>query len=266
MEPPRAAQGPLAGVGVIVTRPPRQSERFAQRLATLGARPIVWPAIVILPPQDTAALARAHARLHEFDLAIFVSANAVEYGAPDPKRWPEGLTILAPGTGTGEALLAVGLPGTRIPTTSNDSEGLLALPELIDVAGKRVVIFRGEDGRALLGETLRERGATVEYVACYRRAAPASGAQGLASLIEGGSANALTLTSAEGMRNLLAALPPRARERLARMPAFAQHPRIVADARTAGLDCHLSAPGDGGLLTALLEWFARHPLNAAGIP
>jgi len=266
MEPPRAAQGPLAGVGVIVTRPPRQSERFAQRLATLGARPIVWPAIVILPPEDTAALARAHARLGALDVAIFVSANAVEYGAPDPARWPTSLTILAPGTGTAEALTAVGLPAARIPMTTNDSEGLLALTELRDVAGKRVVIFRGEEGRALLGDTLRERGASVEYVACYRRAAPAGGAQGLAKLVEGGSAHALTLTSAEGMRNLLGALPARARERLARIPTFAQHSRIVSEARAAGLDGHLSAPGDGGLLTALLEWFARHPLNAARTP
>ena len=63
MGSPVAAAGPLAGVGVIVTRPPRQSERFAQRLATLGARAIVWPAVIILPPLDAAALARAHEHL-----------------------------------------------------------------------------------------------------------------------------------------------------------------------------------------------------------
>jgi len=266
MDAPRAAQGPLAGVGVIVTRPPRQSARFAERLATLGARPIVWPAIVILPPAEAAPLADVHARLHEFDIAIFVSANAVEYGAPDPARWPGRVAVYAPGSGTAEALLAVGLPAAHVPTTSNDSEGLLALPGLTDVAGKRVVIFRGEEGRALLGETLRERGARVEYVACYRRAAPATGAQGLARLIVDGAAHALTLTSAEGMRNLLAALPGDAAARVARMPSFAQHPRIVAEARAAGLDCHPSAPGDGGLLTTLLEWFARHPLTAARTP
>ena len=262
MDAPAAAAGPLAGAGVIVTRPPRQSARFAQRLASLGARPIVWPAIVILPPADPGALARAHEHLAEFDFAIFVSANAVEYGAPDPARWPARVVIYAPGAGTAEAVAAVGLPQARTPVDSFDSEGLLALPELAHVAGQRGVIFRGEDGRAVLGDTLRARGAVIEYVTCYRRAKPATGAGGLADLIVRGEAHALTLTSAEGMRNLVAALPAEANARLARLPSFAQHPRIVAEARAAGLDCHPSAPGDGGLLTALLEWFARHPLTS----
>ena len=259
MDAPAAARGALAGIGVIVTRPPRQSARFAERLASVGARAIVWPAIVILPPDDATALARVHDRLAGFDLAIFVSANAVEFGAPDPARWPPRLAVFAPGPGTAEAIAAVGLPAATIPDSTFDSEGLLARPELAQVAGKRVVIFRGEDGRAVLGETLRARGAVVEYVACYRRAAPATSAEGLARVIVGGDAHALTLTSAEGMRNLLAALPHDALARLARMPTFAQHPRIVAEARAAGLEALPSPPGDGGLLTALLEWFARHP-------
>ena len=259
MEVPAPGGGPLAGVGVIVTRPPRQAARFAQRLATLGARPIVWPANVILPPTDPAALAHAHARLAQFDIAIFVSANAVEFGAPDRAQWPPALAVYAPGLGTAEAIAAVGLPEARIPSTTHDSEGLLELPALQEVRGKRVVIFRGEDGRAHLGEALRGRGAQVEYVACYRRAAPQSGAEGLADCIARGEAHALTLTSAEGLRNLLAALPAPARERLRAMPAFAQHPRIVAEARAAGLDAFVTPAGDGGFLTALLEWFARHP-------
>ena len=47
------------------------------------------------------------------------------------------------------------------------------LPELADLRGKRVLIFRGDGGREQLGDTLRARGAHVDYVACYRRAAPA---------------------------------------------------------------------------------------------
>src|SRR5206468_1636562 len=105
-----------------------QAARFAERVAALGARPIVWPAIIIFPPADPARLADVHARLQQFDLAIFVSANAVEYGAPDRARWPDTLAIFAPGVGTAEALEAVGLPAAAIPRTSFDSEGLLALP------------------------------------------------------------------------------------------------------------------------------------------
>ena len=59
-----------------------------------------------------------------------------------------------------------------VPSERFDSEALLALPELETVAGKRIAIFRGEEGRELLGDTLRARGASVEYVACYRRVQP----------------------------------------------------------------------------------------------
>lgn len=252
---------PLAGVGVIVTRPVRQAARLAERLAALGARPIVWPAIVILPPRDAGPLERAHAALGGYDYAVFVSPNAVEYGAPGPHTWPPALAILAPGAGTAEAVEAVGLPPATVPQTSFDSTGLLALPALQHVAGKRFVVFRGEDGRGELGDTLRARGASVDYVTCYRRTPPGD-ANGLAELIANGEAQALSLTSVEGLQNLLRALreagvkPPQ----LAALRTFAPHPRIVDAARAAGLDAVETPPGDGGLVSALLESF--HPPRA----
>lgn len=255
-----SSRGPLADVGVVITRPVRQAAALAQRIATFGARPIVWPAIVILPPDDASAVARVHAHLGAYDLAVFVSANAVEFGAPDPARWPASLPILAPGAGTADAIAAVGLPTARIPASSFDSEGLLALPELGDVAGKRIAIFRGDEGRTLLGDTLRARGAQVEHVSCYRRAPPASGADGLMRMLTAGEAHALTLTSIEGLDNLLHALAPRGAASLARLTTFAPHARIAAAARAAGLDVVETPPGDAGLLTALLEWFVRHPI------
>ena len=256
---------PLAGVGVVVTRPARQSARLAQRLAALGAHAIVWPAVTILPPRDAAALARAHARLAEYDLAVFVSPNAVEFGAPDPRRWPPGLPIFTPGVGSAEAVEAVGLPEATVPVSSFDSAGLLALPQLHDVAGKRVVVFRGEDGRGELGDALRARGAVVDYVACYRREAPAGPADGLVACLARGEAHALSLTSVEGLAHLIRAVGPAA-ARLRALRTFAPHQRIAAAARAAGLDVQETPPGDGGLVAALLEWFGAHPVPPPGSP
>ncbi len=261
--PPR---GPLAGVGVIVTRPARQSGGLARQLAALGATPIVIPAIVILPPESRAALDRVHATLADHDIAIFVSANAVEYGVPAPGAWPENLATFAPGPGTASALVATGIADVQIPTTTFDSEGLLALPQLHDIEGRRVVIFRGEGGRGELAEGLRARGADVTYVECYRRAAPSTAAAGLSEVLRAGRAHALTLTSSEGLDNLYALLDVADRRLFAKLPAFVPHPRIAERARALGFNPVETGGADAGLIAGLLEWFAKHPIASQHSP
>ena len=259
LHPPVAPAGPLAGVGVIVTRPARQAAGIAQALDALGATPIIVPAIVILPPPDRTALDAAHASLSRYDIAIFISANAVEYGVPDPRRWPPSLSAFAPGPGTAAALVAAGIAQPTIPDTTFDSEGLLTLLALTAVQGKRVLIFRGEGGRTVLGDTLGARGATVEYIDCYRRAAPQSGAEGLAAMLREHRADALTLTSSEGLDNLCALLDPQALRLLQALPTFVPHPRIADHARTKGITAIVTGGSDAGLIAGLLEWFAAHP-------
>ncbi len=252
---------PLAGVGVIVTRPARQAAGLAQQLVVLGATPIIFPAIAILPPADRSALDAAHAGLDHYDVAIFVSANAAEYGVPAAERWPVRLPAYAPGPGTAAALVAAGLTDVRIPATTFDSEGLLALPELADVAGKRIVVFRGNGGREFLGDTLRTRGATVDHVGCYRRELPRGGADGLVEVLRDGRAQALTLTSSEGLDNLIALLDPASRKLLQALPAFVPHPRIAEHACALGFRAVATQGADAGLIGGLLEWFSAHPID-----
>ncbi len=255
-EPVDAARGPLGGLGVVVTRPARQAAAFAQKLAALGASPIVFPAIVILPPGDRAALDDVHARLRDYDFAVFVSANAVEYGAPAASRWPASLVAFAPGPGTAEALAGVGIPDVRVPRTTLDSEGMLALPELADVRGRRVIVFRGEGGRDLLADALRKRGAHVDLVSCYRRAVPSAGADGLVEALRERRAHAVTVTSSEGVDNLWSVLGDEGRRLMKQLPVFAPHPRIAERVRALGLTAIETAGGDAGLIAGLLHWAA----------
>ena len=254
LEPPPQPHGPLAGLGIIVTRPARQAGAFASKLATLGATPIVFPAIVILPPADRASLDAIHARLADYHLAVFVSANAVEYGVPDPARWPTEIESFAPGLGTATALADAGIANVSIPATTFDSEGLLALPSLAKLEGRRVVLFRGERGRDLIASTLRERGASVDEVACYRRSVPISGADGLIEALREGRADALTVTSSEGVDNLWKVVGEEGRRLLSALPVFAPHARIAQRARKHSLDVVETAAGDAGLIAGLLEW------------
>ena len=248
----------LNGAGIVITRPARQAEGLAREIAALGGRPLVFPAIVILPPADVAALRDVQWNLARYDIAIFVSANAVEYGVGDPAAWPASVLVLAPGPGTAAALAAVGIANARVPATTMDSEGLLALPELLDVAGKRIVIFRGDGGRELLRTALEARGATVVQVACYRRAKPQSGAAGLIDAWREKRVDAVTLTSGEGIDNLWTILGNEGRAHFAATPAFVPHPAIAERARALGLrQVIVTPPADAGLLASLLEYFAQ---------
>jgi uroporphyrinogen-III synthase len=250
--------GALNDAGIVVTRPARQAAGLAREIAALGGRPLVFPAIVILPPANASALRAVHSNLARYDIAIFVSANAVEYGVGDPAAWTARILTLAPGPGTAAALAAVGIANARIPATTMDSEGLLALPELLHVAGKRIVIFRGDGGRELLRTALEARGATVVQVECYRRAKPQSGAAGLIDAWREKCVDAVTLTSGEGLDNLWDILGGEGRAHLEATPAFVPHASIAERARGLGLrQVIITPPADAGLLASLLEYFAQ---------
>jgi uroporphyrinogen-III synthase len=248
--------GPLRGAGIVITRPARQAALLAQQIAAVGGTPLIFPTIAILPPDDTQALDDVRRRLAQFDYAIFVSANAAEFGIGDPAAWPAALPAFAPGPGTATALAAAGIGDVRQPRTTMDSEGLLALDEFAAPAGKRVVIFRGGTGRDLLGDTLTARSAHVTRVDCYRRARPQSGAEGLTAAWRERRVDAITLTSSEGLDNLWEMLDPYGRSELAATPAFVSHPRIAERAHALKLARVIVAePTDAGLIASLLQYF-----------
>jgi uroporphyrinogen-III synthase len=252
------AAGPLAGVGIVITRPARQAAGLASQIATLGGKPLVFPSIVILPPRDRGPLDLALSQLVSYNYAIFVSANAVEYGVGDPAAWPKHLTAFAPGPGTAAALRAVGIPDVRVPGTTMDSDGLLALGELAEVAGKSVVIFRGAGGRDVLRDALLARGARVAQVDCYRRSRPKASPEGLVEAWREGRIDAVTITSSEGLGNLWALLDGEGRRFFAATPSFVPHARIAERARAVGLaKVIVTPPADEGLLASLLEYFGH---------
>ena len=251
--------GPLRGAGIVITRPARQAALLAQQIAAVGGTPLIFPTIAILPPDDTRALDQVHRRLAQFDYAIFVSANAAEYGVGKPAAWPRALPAFAPGPGTATALAAAGIRDVRQSRTTMDSEGLLELAELAAPAGKRVVIFRGGAGRDLLADMLTARGAQVTRVDCYRRAKPQSGAQGLIEAWRERRVDAMTLTSSEGLDNLWEMLDAYGRQELAATPAFVSHPRIAERAHALKLAHVIVAePTDAGLIASLLQYFGAH--------
>jgi uroporphyrinogen-III synthase len=263
LHPPAAAAGPLAGVGVVITRPVKQAATFAQRLAALGGVPIICPAMVIAPPADDALFRDALRRLAEFDYALFVSANAAEAVLARELAWPAALTAIAVGPTTADALLAGGVAQVLMPPARYDSEGVLALPALQDVSGRRFVLFRGEGaggetGRETMRETLEARGAFVLPVVCYRRLAPTTGAAALLAAWREGKVGAVVATSTEVLDNFLGLVGDAGRALLPRTPLFVPHPRIAAHAVARGLTNVVTTEAtDAGVLAGLLQYFSK---------
>jgi len=238
----------LQGRAILVTRPRAQAQRLARLIEAAGGRVELFPAIEIedLPPP--AALER----LHEFDLAIFVSPTAVAKAMPQVPAWPRALRVAAVGSGTRRELEKHGIANVIAPESGADSEALLATPALGEVAGKRIAILRGDGGRALLGETFVERGAHVEYVTCYRRLLPKPPAQAWRP----GALAAVTVSSSQGLDNLFAVLD---RELLRSTPMFVPHARIAERARALAVrEVVLAGHADEEMLLRLVAYFRSH--------
>ncbi len=254
------ATSPLAGRGIVVTRPALQAAPLAEMIRSAGGRPILFPVLEILDTADLAPLIDAVDRLDSFELAIFISPNAVLRAMNQivaRRTWPAELRAAAVGKGSVKELKRFGITGVLVPTRSFDSEGLLALPELQQIDGWRVVIFRGDGGRELLGDTLAGRGASVEYVECYRRARPRADASPLLRAWARNEVDAVAVTSSEGLRNLFEMLGKLGQSWLRRTPLLVPHPRIALAARELGCrNVVETAPGDEGLMAALQQLFA----------
>ncbi|KAF0164078.1 MAG: uroporphyrinogen-III synthase [Rhodocyclaceae bacterium] len=252
----------LAGRHVVVTRPAGQAAHFATALTEAGAIPVLYPVLEIHDLEDVAPLLDVAIRLDGFDLAVFVSPNAIERALNVilPRRsWPAGLRVAALGKSSERELARHGIHDVISPPLRFDSEALLELPELIDVRGRRVIIFRGDGGRELLGETLKVRGATVEYVTCYRRGQPQLDPAPLLKLWEEGRLDAVTLTSSEGLRNFFDMVGRLGQAWLKKTPAFVPHQRIAEQAEVLGLTKVIATePGDDGLMAGLVQYFDSH--------
>jgi uroporphyrinogen-III synthase len=253
---------PLAGRGIVVTRPAQQAQTLAALIRAAGGRALLFPVIEIADVADAQPLRAVLDRLDRFDLAIFVSPNAVDTGMKliATKPLPPRLKIAAIGGGSAKALARFGVQEVIAPARRFDSEALLELPALAQVGGQRIVIFRGEGGRDVLGATLAQRGALVEYAECYRRQRPQADVASLLQAWERGEAEAVVVTSSEGVRNLFDMMGKAGRSWLQGMPLFAPHPRIAETARGLGArEALVTPPRDEGILAGLVDYFRALP-------
>jgi len=243
----------LAGWNIVVTRPREQAAELVQRIERLGGKPLLFPLLEIAPADDAQEVRELAQHLASYDLLIFISPNAVRYGMAEigARNIPARLKIAAVGHSSAKSLHDSGIKHVIAPINRFDSEALLALPEMKNVAGWRVAILRGDGGRELLGDTLKARGATVEYITCYQRSKPRFD---VASLLAA-APDAITITSSEALCHLWDMADEPARTRLAATQLFVPHARIAGLARQQGWQqVAVAESGDDGMMAALIAW------------
>ena len=249
----------LTGIGVLVTRPEHQAEHLCQLIEAEGGAAVRYPALVIKPRSDRAAVRAAIGPADRYDLIIFISANSVRFGA-DFLDQRHDVAIAAVGQPTAAALNVAGYRVSLMPAQGAGSEELLAMPQLAHMAGKRVLILRGSGGRELLSEVLTARGALVQYAEVYTRE-PAKPSAQLQSEIEllwrQGGIRAYAATSVELLEALVGIVTQRCRELMDSTALVTGSRRVAEAAGRLGLGSPIvlaDSPDDAAMTGALIRW------------
>ncbi|MCC7005123.1 MAG: uroporphyrinogen-III synthase [Ottowia sp.] len=264
---------------VIITRPRMQAQTLANDLKEQGFHSLIFPLLEIKNVQDAGPLDQALIDIAQFSLVIFVSPNAITAALNAYQRlhqttqtiaWPSSVAIAVLGPGSLNTLASYGIHADQVRIISPhrehantaaqfDSEALLSALQLSgfgphQLSGQRILLVRGNGGRALLIESLQTAGAHLHIIEAYQRIAPKPD-DALCKLLE----NALTqphcwlLTSAEAVRNLHAIRQSHAHLLISPLgTALVSHPRIAAAAYQAGFtSCIDIGMGHHNLLNAL---------------
>lgn len=236
----------------LVVRPAAQANQLVQMLRQLGHAPLCCPLLETRPGCDLPHLGDM---LREADLVIAVSMHAVHFAhhflLQTGQTWPH-IDYFAVGQASADAFAEAGIQA--LCPADPRSEGLLALPALQGVSGRRVLILRGNDGRDLIARTLASRGALVHYCATYERHYPDLDGDALIRHWQAAGLDSLLITSGELLQRLLALVPgpqhPWLYDRLLVVPS----PRVAEMAEGAGFTRIVIAQGASNqALVAALE-------------
>jgi uroporphyrinogen-III synthase len=245
---------------VLVTRPEGQATKLCDGLALRGYTVHAQPLMELCALPELAAADQQYLRdLDQYQHVIFISGNAVHFGMERViAHWPQlpvGINWYAIGASTAQSLAAYGVVPLS-PASQMTSEGLLALPTLQSVAGEKVLIVKGEGGRATLRETLEIRGAQLNELRCYRRVCPSLASGELAQKLIDSQIGLILISSGEGLTNMLALLSPQETTNLQGMGLLVPSRRIAREAEAMGFTNILLAENasDAAFMQAVDNW------------
>ncbi|WP_407294690.1 uroporphyrinogen-III synthase [Stutzerimonas zhaodongensis] len=251
----------MNGWRLLLTRPAEECESLAATLSDRCIHSASLPLLAIEALAETPQQRTTMLGLDRYAAVVVVSKPAARLGLELLRRyWPQapgGQAWFSVGAATGAILADYGLD-VSWPVCGDDSEALLALPRLakaISVPHPKVLILRGEGGRAFMADTLRARGVQVDSLELYRRHLPDYPPGTLLKTIRSERLNAVMVSSGQGLLSLRS-LAGADWVELLELPLFVPSPRVAEMAAQLGanriVDCR--GAGTAALLAALREF------------
>ena len=199
----------LSDLRVLITRPQHQHASLCSAIEDHGGEAKHFPLFAIEAVSEPILVQQIKTKVENLDnykLVIFISTNAVKFGAlwinDYWQRFPLGVRVLAIGPSTARKV-SIELNCTVVNSDAGaSSEDILLLDELGDISGGKVAIVRGIGGRELLAESLRQRGAEVDYIEVYRRMPTQKSGEELVNVLTQENINILVVTSGESLARL----------------------------------------------------------------
>jgi uroporphyrinogen-III synthase len=255
----------LAGCTIVITRPAGTGRALAQQVRALGGVPLLLPGLSLRAATDPVAARGQWIDARQDDVLIFTSPAAVRYAlALAPCRTQA--TVIAVGSATARALHRHGIDA-QAPASRQDSEGVLQLPAMQQLQGKRIALVTAPGGRGLLQEQIVARGGVLREVHVYGRGAPRLNRRHIDAVLQLSPSACVLLSSGEALAHLMERLPETAWQRLCNSQAIVSSERIAEQARSVGFKrlCLAASAAQADLLAAAWQAYS-HPRHEASGP
>lgn len=254
---------PLFGKTILVTRSREQASELSEKLRELGAAPVEFPTIELMPPESWADADHCLAQMVSYDWIIFTSANGVKYfierllALGGDLRDLKGPRVCAIGPQTAEALKTLKIRVDFVPAEYR-AESIFEGLSKGNLKGRRILIPRAKVARDILPAELKKAGALVDVVEVYRTVCPKSQGRKIQELLKKKAFSAVTFTSSSTVSNFAEIIGMKeVRELTEGIPVASIGPITAEKARSMGIKTTIM-PEEytiPALLDALVKYF-----------
>lgn len=233
---------PLFGKRILVTRAREQASDLSERLRELGAIPVEFPTIGILPPANWADVDHCINQIILYDWIIFTSTNGVKFflerllALGRDARDLKGPRVCAIGPKTAASLEALKIRVDFVPR-EYQAEAIFAGLKKENLKGKKILLPRAKIARDILPDELEKAGAVVDVVEVYQTVRPKGNMDEIRKLLKSKTVSAITFTSSSTVANFVEMVGQEvARDLTVGIPVASIGPITAEKAKSLGIE------------------------------